>query len=123
MSTIFAPTPIIDSDSRFVEPPDLWTSRLAGKWVDDAPRPQWDQAAGEERWRVGTALLRGVAEYAQAAYNDFLVDFACAASRVAWRAMAPLSGSLTLTPSLSSRRSGSSGATGTPRTARSPMSA
>jgi uncharacterized protein len=70
MSTIFETTPIIDSDSHVVEPADLWTSRLASKWADDAPRPEWDQAAGEERWRVGTELLRGVGEYAQAGWTE-----------------------------------------------------
>jgi hypothetical protein len=28
MPTIFETTPIIDSDSHVIEPPDLWTSRL-----------------------------------------------------------------------------------------------
>jgi hypothetical protein len=70
MSTIFQTTPLIDSDSHVAEPADLWTSRLASKWADDAPRPEWDEAAGEERWRVGSELLRGVGEYAQAGWND-----------------------------------------------------
>jgi hypothetical protein len=40
MSTIFETTPLIDSDSHVVEPPDLWTSRLPSKWADDTPRPE-----------------------------------------------------------------------------------
>ena len=35
---------IISVDDHVVEPPDLWTSRLAGKFADQAPRVERDKA-------------------------------------------------------------------------------
>ncbi|HEX2174119.1 MAG TPA: amidohydrolase family protein [Dehalococcoidia bacterium] len=33
---------IISADSHMLEPADLWTTRLEGKWRDNAPRVYWD---------------------------------------------------------------------------------
>lgn len=70
MTSTMANTPIIDCDSHVTEPPDLWTSRLPKKWAELAPRPEWDEQFGEERWRVGNSLLRGVYEFAQAGWKE-----------------------------------------------------
>lgn len=65
-----ASTPIIDSDSHAVEPVDLWTSRMPKKWLDQAPRVEWDERAGESRWRVGDVYLSGVGEYCSAGWRE-----------------------------------------------------
>ncbi|MFZ0666368.1 MAG: amidohydrolase family protein [Acidimicrobiales bacterium] len=44
--------PIIDTDAHLTEPPDLWTSRLPSKWIDEAPRVETDDN-GLVRWRIG----------------------------------------------------------------------
>src|SRR4051812_46057350 len=64
MTFDLATTPIFDCDAHVVEPPNLWTSRLAAKWSDRAPRVVWDEEGGESRWRVGSLLLSGVGEFA-----------------------------------------------------------
>ncbi|MGE0881123.1 MAG: amidohydrolase family protein [Acidimicrobiia bacterium] len=53
---------IVDTDSHVTELPDLWTSRLAKKWSDDAPRVERD-ANGLARWRIGQQWSTGVAFY------------------------------------------------------------
>jgi uncharacterized protein len=63
-------TPIVDCDSHVTEPPDLWTSRLPARFADAAPRLQWDEGQQELRWRVGDALLSGVARYAMAGWRE-----------------------------------------------------
>ena len=64
--------PIIDVDSHVVEPPDLWSSRMASQWRDQAPRVSWDDAANEaftslpspdEFQGVGVAGLRYAARW------------------------------------------------------------
>ncbi|HSY16085.1 MAG TPA: amidohydrolase family protein [Jatrophihabitantaceae bacterium] len=71
MSNVFADLPIVDCDSHVAEPADLWTSRLASKWTDQAPRLHWDEQFKESRWRVGDDLLRGEGEFAQAGWGEF----------------------------------------------------
>jgi predicted TIM-barrel fold metal-dependent hydrolase len=67
----FAEIPIIDCDSHISEPPDLWTSRLPAKWVDEAPKVVWDDRRQEPRWLVGRHKLSGVAAFAMAGWSDF----------------------------------------------------
>ena len=45
MTTPLTTIPIIDTDTHVVEPPDLWTSRVASKWGDLVPHVEWDDAA------------------------------------------------------------------------------
>ena len=37
MATIFDRYPVIDVDTHVSEPPDVWTSRVSGKWGDRVP--------------------------------------------------------------------------------------
>ncbi len=58
-----ASMPIIDIDSHFTEPPDLWTSRAPARFKEVAPRlvdnPETEGGqhwiVGDERQRSGTA--------------------------------------------------------------------
>lgn len=43
-----APTRLIDVDSHIVEPADLWTSRLPGKWGDLVPHVKFDAENQQE---------------------------------------------------------------------------
>jgi predicted TIM-barrel fold metal-dependent hydrolase len=50
---------IIDTDTHFTEPPDLWTTRLPSKWGDDVMHVVWDDKRQAEVWTVGEAVLGG----------------------------------------------------------------
>jgi len=50
-----ATIPIIDCDSHWTEPPDLWTSRAPRAWKDRMPRV--DVVNGMQLWRVGDVQL------------------------------------------------------------------
>ena len=66
-----AAIPLIDTDSHVTEPPDLWTSRMASKWKDLAPRPVWVEEQGEEQWKVGDVFIEGVGRHSTAGHTDF----------------------------------------------------
>lgn len=63
--------PLVDVDSHILEPPDLWTSRLAAKWQDQAPRVVLDEASGQERWEISGKFAIGAATYASAEWREF----------------------------------------------------
>jgi len=44
---------VIDADTHITEPPDLWSSRLAKKFQDRAPRMVRDPATGWDVWKIG----------------------------------------------------------------------
>lgn len=54
MSTTY---PVIDIDTHFTEPRDLWTSRAPAKFKDTAPRVE--EVDGHQRWRVGDDFVLG----------------------------------------------------------------
>lgn len=62
--------PIIDVDSHVAEPNDLWTSRLASQYQDQAPKVEWDSDAEEWRWKVGGVWLSAVGEYCTAGWKE-----------------------------------------------------
>jgi len=66
--------PIVDTDTHLVEPPDLWTSRMSGKWGDLVPHVVWDEAAQEEAWFMGDQRLSPVASSAQAGWREYPPD-------------------------------------------------
>jgi predicted TIM-barrel fold metal-dependent hydrolase len=85
------PIRVVDNDSHLTEPPDLWTSRLPRKWLDDAPRVEIEEDTGIARWRVGDRWLGPVGGNAIAgrgraagAWED--IDPACydLTARLAW---------------------------------------
>ena len=60
MNTTINEIPIIDTDTHVVEPPDLWTSRIASKWGDNVPTCEWDAAPQEDAWYIGTERVGAV---------------------------------------------------------------
>lgn len=55
--------PIVDTDTHVIEPADLWTSRVARRFLDAMPRVETDDADAP-RWRVGDRWLTPLARYA-----------------------------------------------------------
>ncbi len=60
MSITINEIPIIDTDTHVVEPPDLWTSRVASKWGALVPHVEWDDHMQEEAWFTGEQRLGAV---------------------------------------------------------------
>ena len=58
MDTQLASMPVIDVDTHFTEPPDLWTSRAPRKFKDKAPRVIRD-AEGRDQWIVDDDIVFG----------------------------------------------------------------
>ena len=50
---------IIDTDTHFTEPPDLWTSRLPKEWGDDVMHVRWDEQRQADVWVAGDQVLGG----------------------------------------------------------------
>ena len=71
MTTPLTTIPIIDTDTHVVEPPDLWTSRVASKWGDLVPHVEWDDAAQEEAWYTGDERLAAAGRAAMAGWHDY----------------------------------------------------
>src|ERR1700737_1338442 len=65
---------VIDTDTHLVEPPDLWTSRMSGRWGDLVPSVRWDAANSEEAWFIGDQRIAPVASAAQAGWGEFPPD-------------------------------------------------
>ena len=62
---------VIDVDTHVTETPDLWTSRLGTRWVDQAPTVAWDERSKQDRWRLGDRWLIPVAMLAMAGWKEF----------------------------------------------------
>ena len=45
-------TTMLSSDTHLIEPPDLWTTRLAARWAAEAPHVVVDDATGTQWWVV-----------------------------------------------------------------------
>lgn len=52
-----ANTMIIDSDTHFTEPADLWTSQLPAKWGDLVMQVRFDEKTQRDVWTVGDRVL------------------------------------------------------------------
>jgi uncharacterized protein len=65
---------IIDTDTHVVEHPDLWTSRVSGKWGERVPHVRWDADAGEEAWFTGDIRLGAVGGPAMAGWHEYPPD-------------------------------------------------
>ena len=70
MTTLVQRIRVIDTDTHIVEPPDLWTSRLASKWGDRRPHLEFNSDWGVERWKVGNRWLNPVAHYNSAGWKE-----------------------------------------------------
>lgn len=71
MTSTLDTIPIIDVDTHVVEPPDLWTSRVASKWGDRRPHVKWDEQAQLEMWFVGDRPINGVGTPAMAGWTEY----------------------------------------------------
>jgi predicted TIM-barrel fold metal-dependent hydrolase len=65
---------VIDTDTHVSEPPDLWTSRVATKWVDDVPRVEVHPETGHHHWRVAGTWLASVGYFAYAGWKNYPPD-------------------------------------------------
>jgi predicted TIM-barrel fold metal-dependent hydrolase len=70
MTTAYPDVSVIDTDSHVVEPTDLWTSRLASKWLDYAPHVVYDDAGQCDRWQMNGGWLTPVARYGHAGWRE-----------------------------------------------------
>ncbi len=66
--------PIIDADTHLLEPGDLFTSRVAKKFVDRVPQLKWVEEAGNEAWFVGERRIGG-GVFSMAGYDAYPPDF------------------------------------------------
>lgn len=62
---------LIDADAHILEPADLWTSRVAAKYVDDVPRVDLEPKTGHHHWRIGADWLWSAGHWAQAGYDQY----------------------------------------------------
>jgi predicted TIM-barrel fold metal-dependent hydrolase len=72
VSSVFDSIKVVDSDSHVVEPPDLWSSRLAAKWVEDAPRVAREPHDDKLRWNIGGRWSQEIGMFAVAGFKDCL---------------------------------------------------
>jgi predicted TIM-barrel fold metal-dependent hydrolase len=68
-------TPIIDIDSHISEPPDLWTSRVPKKWVDEVPQVRFNPELGVDDWFVKDLRLVSPGFLAMAGQDKYTPDF------------------------------------------------
>ena len=64
--------PIVDADSHVTEPPDLWTSRVPLKWVDDVPQVRRNQSTGADEWWIGDAMLLKPGSLSMAGWPEYI---------------------------------------------------
>jgi hypothetical protein len=62
---------VIDADSHVTEPPDLFTSRVAGQWADVVPRVETHPRTHHSHWRIGDHWVQSVGFFAMAGWNDY----------------------------------------------------
>jgi uncharacterized protein len=62
---------VIDVDTHLIEPPDLWTSRMARKWGDEIPHVECDPQTGEDIWVVGGRRLARLGTFAHAGWHEY----------------------------------------------------
>jgi uncharacterized protein len=74
MPSIIRDISIIDTDTHVVEPPDLWTSRVASRWGSQVPHVRWDERTGEEAWFVGDQRLAAIGNPAMAGWTEYPPD-------------------------------------------------
>jgi uncharacterized protein len=65
---------VIDTDTHLVEPPDLWTSRMASGWGDLVPHVRWDEREEEDAWFIGGQRVTSAGAAAQAGWPEYPPD-------------------------------------------------
>jgi uncharacterized protein len=62
---------LADVDSHVSEPPDLWVSRLPGKWADSMPRVSWNSGEQAEYWYIGGVPVTASWKSAMAGWPEY----------------------------------------------------
>lgn len=70
LSTALADIPVIDTDTHVTEPPDLWTSRVPRKLVDEVPHLEVHPETGHHHWRIAGDWKMAVGFYAVAGWRE-----------------------------------------------------
>jgi predicted TIM-barrel fold metal-dependent hydrolase len=65
---------VIDTDTHVTEPADLWTSRVASKWIDEVPRVGIHPQTGHHHWQVAGTWLASVGYFAYAGWGQYPPD-------------------------------------------------
>lgn len=66
---------VIDVDTHIIEPTDLWTSRLSGKWGDLVPHVAYDQDNDEDVWVIGDQAMMPAAMFAAVDHDDLMPEY------------------------------------------------
>jgi predicted TIM-barrel fold metal-dependent hydrolase len=74
MNAVLEDIKVVDADTHVVEPPDLWTSRMASSWGDLVPHVEWNGDRQEEVWVIGDQPISPVASAAMAGWNEYPPD-------------------------------------------------
>src|SRR3984893_6274644 len=61
---------VIDTDTHVTEPPDLWTSRVPRKMLDDVPHVELNPNTQHHHWRIQDHWLMAVGFYAVAGWKE-----------------------------------------------------
>ncbi len=61
---------VIDTDTHVTEPPDLWSSRVPRRYVDDAPHLEVHPETGHHHWRIAGDWKMAVGFYAVAGWPE-----------------------------------------------------
>lgn len=69
-----ASTIIVDADAHITEPPDIWTSRVPGKYRDAVPQVGTSPRTGHSHWRIDDKWLMPVGELSQAGWRMWPPD-------------------------------------------------
>lgn len=70
MTTTLQQVAVIDTDTHVTEPPDLWTSRVPAKYVDEVPHIEVHPETGHHHWRIGGDWKMAVGFYAVAGWKE-----------------------------------------------------
>jgi predicted TIM-barrel fold metal-dependent hydrolase len=65
---------VIDTDTHVTEPADLWTSRVAKKWLDQVPKPEVHPETGHLHWKVAGTWLASMGYFAYAGWHEYPPD-------------------------------------------------
>ena len=65
---------VIDTDTHVTEPPDLWTSRVPARFVDQVPQVGVHPVTGHHHWQVAGTWLAAVGYFAFAGWPNFPPD-------------------------------------------------
>jgi len=62
---------VVDADSHILEPADIWTSRVASRYAELAPRVEKSPRTGHHHWRIGSKWIWPVGYFGQAGFSEY----------------------------------------------------